>query len=176
MIPLGSLVVGDAGRDAVHIAIAPMVAGEALSPGQHVGVLQNGTAGHSPAPVGIVDPFLPAEIEPGARFWLCLYPNTITSLRHDWTHPALDAVTGRIQSALVAESEVWLRQYAEDIGLSYGAVMKAAVEYIKFGEYHVFRDHDTPERAYDRGFWRHYEIVTGTVVEDHDAVPFTCSC
>lgn len=121
--------------------------------------------------VGIVDPFLIDPVTSGQRFYLFLYPNTITSLRHEWTHPSFSA-----EAPNWPASEAWLRQFAEDVGLSYGAVMKAADEYVRFGEYHVFHGYDTPDRAYDTDFWRHYEIITGTTVEDHAATFFTCSC
>jgi hypothetical protein len=90
---LGSLIEdGDRRRDAIHIAVAPVTAAERLLPGQHVGLVAGDTehvgAMASPAGcIGIVDPFLRQAVEEGQRFWLFLYPNTITSLRHYWTHP-----------------------------------------------------------------------------------------
>lgn len=72
---LGSVITGDAGRDAVHVAIVPMTAVRVLQPGER---LTN----------GIVDPFLTEPVQPGQRYYLCLFPGTVTSLRHVWTHPA----------------------------------------------------------------------------------------
>ena len=63
------------GRDAIHVAICPAIAIREMRPGEH---LEN----------GIVDPFLKDRVQPGQRYWLFLYPNTVTSLRHVWTHPA----------------------------------------------------------------------------------------
>ena len=84
----------NARRDAVHIAVAPVVAGEGLDPGWHV-YLKDGLAyGHSarePGDIGIVDPFLPSGPDEGQRFWIVLYPGTITGLRHLWRHEAFDS-------------------------------------------------------------------------------------
>ena len=81
---IGKLIDGPAGRDAVHVAVAPVVARVALRPGTHV----DATGGTDGERVGIVDPFLDCAVKPGDRFWLFLYPNTITGLRHVWQHPA----------------------------------------------------------------------------------------
>lgn len=90
---LGELITSPAGRDAIHIAVAPVTAADYLEPGQHVGFCCKGNttlvaALEDTELIGIVDPFLKARVEPGQQFWLFLYPNTITSLRHVWSHPA----------------------------------------------------------------------------------------
>src|ERR1700731_2150845 len=41
---LGKLVEGDQRRDAIHVAVAPVVAARRLCPGQHVGLLEDGRA------------------------------------------------------------------------------------------------------------------------------------
>jgi hypothetical protein len=101
---LGNLIAdGDRRRDAVHIAIAPVTAAETLAPGQHVGFVAEGdleTVGVAENPIGVVDPFLREPVRKGQRFWLFLYPNTITGLRHVWTHPAFQA---QYRSALQRE-------------------------------------------------------------------------
>ena len=85
---LGQLITDDAKRDAVHVAIAPVTAGEPLGPGFHVGV-HDGYAYHDQVNhIGVVDPFLPEDIREGDCFYIFLYPNTITDMRHMWTHPA----------------------------------------------------------------------------------------
>lgn len=72
---LGALITDPhAGRDAVHVAIIPLIATRRMMPGEHL-------------KSGVVDPFLTAPVEPGQRYYLCLYPNTVTSLRHVWTAP-----------------------------------------------------------------------------------------
>jgi hypothetical protein len=82
-------------RDAVHVACMPVVAGETLRPGGHVTLGDdNSTAilwlSDVPRyPLGIVDPFLKRPVMKGQTFWLWLYPNTITSLKHVWTHPEI---------------------------------------------------------------------------------------
>lgn len=93
---LGRLIAdGDRRRDAIHIAVAAATAAVRLEPGQSVGLVKPDDmelAGPSERPVGIVDPFLTAAVEPGERFWLLLFPNTIDGLRHIWTHPVFSAV------------------------------------------------------------------------------------
>lgn len=77
------------GRDAIHIAVYPAVAGTELYAGQHVAIRPEGAfVVRSDEAVGVVDPFLRETVLPGQRFWVLLEPRTITGLRHVWSHPA----------------------------------------------------------------------------------------
>lgn len=78
------------GRDAIHVAIAPVTAAHELSPGNSVGRFPDGSFGRTADKdlLGVVDPYLNVNVMSGERFYLFLYPNSVTSLRHVWTHPA----------------------------------------------------------------------------------------
>ena len=61
---LGTIIDERAMRDAIHLAVEPVVAAAKLFPGQDVGAVEGGY-GTSPNPVGIVDPFLKRPVNPG---------------------------------------------------------------------------------------------------------------
>ena len=90
---LGKLVGEDSSRDAIHIAVAPVTCAKKFKPGQHVAVERSVAvepSQYTPA-VGIIDPFLKNDVYPDERCWVLLFPNTITDLRHHWTHPEFEA-------------------------------------------------------------------------------------
>lgn len=172
---LGQLVNADQGRDAVHVAVAPVVAAERLSPGQHIGFIGE-RVGNTRNAIGIVDPFLKGPVFEGERFFIFLYPNTITSLRHEWEHdsfPKLEAAGAKARTP----SEEWLREFAAITGggqYSYHQVMAAAKDWLENEEYLCFfgSEPHLPEE-----FWDHYETVTGArVPEDKRRDFFSCSC
>lgn len=88
---LGYLHKEEENRDAIHLAVEQVEAGENLKPGDHIGFGEDGKvyknrrrAGKA---LGIVDPFLTEVVLPGELFWLVVYPRQVTSLRHVWVHP-----------------------------------------------------------------------------------------
>lgn len=193
---LGTLIGPDEKRDAIHLAVVPVYAPTTVHPGDHVNArgepVQQGRADA----VGIVDPFINlTTISRGHRFWLILYPRTITSLRHVWSHPAFmeeGATAAEAREAInskVAESEAWLRAYVErsEFG-DYDTALAIArgepipgcdrdyggMGYLNDGEYVTMRGTD----AYgdiDPLFWHHMEIVTGQKMQNR-AQHFSCSC
>jgi hypothetical protein len=88
---------GEMRRDAVHVAVAPVEASVNLTPGCRVILLVGSStkvrvAADYEGADGIADPFLDQEvIEIGQRFWMFLFPGTITGMRHSWRHPAFEA-------------------------------------------------------------------------------------
>lgn len=76
-------------HDAIHVAIRSVFASEDLNPADHVGLIDIQHAGKTDDPIGIVDPYLTEPVKKGQKFLLCVYPNTITDMRHSWSHPAL---------------------------------------------------------------------------------------
>lgn len=75
-------------RDAVHFPVVPVVAAEALRPGQRVRMV-NGLAHAAKdfhTSVGVVDPFLLEGIGPYDSFWL-LVSKIDGQPRHSWSSP-----------------------------------------------------------------------------------------
>lgn len=188
---IGKLIDATQQRDAIHVAIAPVIAGERLSPGQHVGWSQEGNTelvATGFKGIGIIDPFLSDYVPKGGRCWLFLYPNTVTSLRHEWTHPAFSEVA----SVDKAASEKWMQDFAaqhyssqneyyDGFGRHYTAseLVDFAKDFLLHGERHVQQgDESLRDDTNAVEFWRHFEAITGMKVPDYhiDTVPFCCTC
>lgn len=172
-VKLGQLIDEHQQRDAIHIAIAPVVAAEKLYPGQDVGFVGNDTTriGLAKTPIGIVDPFLKQPVQPEQRCWLCLYPQTITSLRHDWTHPAFTPVESNMEL-----SKAWLQDFADSLNLDYMELIEGTKRYLSTGEYihggGNLEGVDLPEC-----YWDHFTTVTGIVVKSENrGYFFSCAC
>lgn len=128
-INLGSAPLKHAERDAIHIPVISVTAGSVLSPGDHIemsdGVATKSTS--SERSVGIIDPFLRNRVQKGDTVWLLLYPKSIRSLRHHWTHPlfpSTDYPDGSDYASEQRQSEAWLREYASKMNC-YDGVDKA---------------------------------------------------
>ena len=113
---IGKLIEEDQKKDAIHIAVLPVVALEKLNPGQPIAInkhIVNGVEFYGASSIGkslgIIDPFLKEPVNAGQKCWMFMYPNTITSLKHDWTHPDIEADSD--QKALEA--------FAAKLGISY---------------------------------------------------------
>lgn len=175
-LKIGSIITGEQHKDAVHMAVAPVTAATDLEPGQHIGV---NIFGHGDPEVarriGIVDPFLMTGPRKGERFWLFLYPGSITSLRHEWTHAAFPAEHAPARKDM-STSEAWLRTFADGCGMSYETLMRGAARWVEHWE-HLCLGGLLEGVRVPSEFWEHYEAVSGTAVEDGRKDDFfTCSC
>lgn len=189
---LGTIIGDGAGRDAIHIAVEPCIAAELLVAADHV-YLDGGKAWlvDDSCPgrgIGIVDPFLAVRCQPGERFWLLVYPRTITSLRHVWAHPAFaDAEPAKSDCPDKAVSEKWLREVCERVADEelYDQIVKAVANkgtYLEDGYFGASVDHGTitvrGRDAYGeipQGFWYHLGVVTGKDFSEVGGY-FSCSC
>lgn len=174
-LKLGQIITTEQQRDAIHVAVVPVVAKMHLKVGQHVGA-----EGLPRNPVGIVDPFLLAPVEMGQTFWLYLYPGSITSLRHNWTHPAFPDETPPVVKDRSA-SEVWMRAWAvkhvSDDYYGAGGQLSEDEAYafaLQAGESTHIGPYEDARDYIDSEWWTHWEAITGKR-GDRDAY-FSCSC
>ena len=183
-LKLGEVITTPQQRDAIHIAVTPVIAGEDyLSPGTRVRFANNSTervvqARNESKAIGIIDPFLTTYPEQGQQVWMFLLPNTITSLRHDWTHPAFE-VKPPVVSSPQDEARLWIAGFADEMEMGVDEILAAANSYLNGGD-GVCLNFDTPSIAYDKAqiFWYNYQILTGETVpkDKREDAFFSCSC
>lgn len=191
---MGGLLPDEAGgRDAVHVAVFSAVASERVFPGQAVArvlleqtetsdardthVMSRGT------PIGIVDPFLTQAVNPGERFWVYLFPRTITGLSHRWSHPAFeDVASSYAPPSSKLASEQWLRNFAQTHDCpGYETLMAGMLEVVEDRnpsldqDYLHFNDVDAHGEIPPE-LWHHVEIVLGRPIKGRKPRYFSCSC
>lgn len=180
-VQLGLLAPVSAARDATHLAVVPVIAATEMEHGTHCEVRSDGTAGLGDNPIGIVDPFLKDNVKKGERFFLCLYPRTVTGLRHVYDHPALDAIATD-EASRKQRSEQWLRAFCASADCpGYEMTIGMAVEHGQHGsargyddEYLHFNDMDAHGEI-PAEFWEHLEVVSGRKMTRR-ATHFSCAC
>lgn len=188
---IGKLLDGSAPeRDAIHIAVARVTAGERLQAGDEVGFAYGSTsivkrreAVYALKPIGIIDPFLRApegwsgEVPEGQQCWLFLFPNTITDMRHEWQHPAFNQAP-----ATTNESEMWLHQFADRWNFDYDEMITnaSAKPDSEWGNYVVAQGidlHSSGELGDDHAlFWHHLAKMTGKAFSQEHIDKFVWSC
>lgn len=197
-VRLGQLCDTEDKRDAIHIAVAPVVCVKEVWPGQALALLMPGDnetvkpARNDKETIGIVDPFLKDPVTAGVRFWMCLKPYTITGLRHEWTHPQfsperpadLHERVRQVTDALLGSSEKWLRGFAAKYDLDYSDMIETAKNpntktgdnfFTSGAQINGWEDTDPEEQD---AFWMHLERLTGRTFdhEHREKIEWSCSC
>jgi hypothetical protein len=190
---MGTILPDDAsGRDAVHVAVVAVTASRTLVPGAHVGFSSMSSPDNLTVTsllvkdkcIGIVDPYLTEPVKKGQKFWLYLYPRTITSLHHQWKHPAFDDDAGSKYTppARVIESMEWIRNYCRTgDGPSYEILMDAIAKLAKEGntswnDEYLHIDGTDAHGEISPELWEHAENVLGYPIPWDKPKYFSCAC
>jgi hypothetical protein len=178
---LGQLITGTAERDAIHVAVVPLIAGQKIYRGDNFKLSSTdyrvaySTREGAEDAIGIVDPFLKDYIvKKGEQFWGLLFPNTVTGMRHHWQHPSFDNA-----KTDMTESEIWLRDFADKWHFNFQEMINAGVnkDYVVAHGVDIHSRYDLDDGEHDL-FWHHLANYTGRKFdEDHrETNIWSCSC
>jgi hypothetical protein len=159
-------------RDAVHVPVVAMVCQyDELMPGTHV----NAQGEPKQPVVGIVDPFRELPVTKGDRYWLCLYPGTVTAMQHRWKHPAFEESEESEKDAAIK----WLTKFASHVRYTYPEFMTLMNDFWESGDRDSFGMYGESMDEF-RSHWPqiclHYRTVTGRLIDPENYVSFHCSC
>lgn len=110
-------------RDAIHTAIVAVRAGQSMEPGTKCIINEyNEAIPGEKNFVGVADPFLKKLIPRGSVFHLLLGQSEVPNVTHVWEHPT---ITFAKPTREIVYNRT-LQGYANDYGVSYEDIMKAA--------------------------------------------------
>lgn len=174
-------------RDAVHVAVIPLYAGERLSRGSKV-KLKYGSVKvamcaeyNEKDAIGIVDPFLKDyEVPENGRFWCMLFPGSVTGMRHHWAHPSFEE--DKVPKAKTVHEE-WIRDFCDRWNFNYDELINAATSRIPNDwRYVTAHGHDLHSRA-ELGedhdlFWEHLQELMGDIYDEahREGMGWSCTC
>ena len=186
---MGAILPDDAGgRDAVHVAVFSATSPDVLFAGAKVAIVFRGMIDavvelQEAESVGIVDPYINGDIQPGQRFWVYLYPRTITALSHKWSHPAFEqSDEAYVPPSQKLISEKWLRDYCLRGEIpSYEVFMSAVKDQVlgsgkgKYSDSLHINGQDASGEI-PKELWQHVENVLGQQLPANKPEYFSCSC
>lgn len=114
-------------KDAIHVAIVSVRAGESMAPGQHF-TMQDGEAvpANPKDSVGVVSPFLRSNVMRGDAFWGLLKMDEIESVKHVWDHPQFSFEVPKTEPS----RNKYIESYSEEFGVTYEELMEACSKYV----------------------------------------------
>ncbi len=169
-------------RDAIHVAVVSVTAGGLLCRGDRVKWYRKGMSvvacSHSEEAVGIVNPFMDNHYNPGKTVWIMLYPNTVTGMKHHWSHPDFDQTEDSLELAYAT-----IDRMAETLGMSSyddcsarDRLIEYANEYCRHQSGCWGSDYYQADPQDWENFWKAYSVVTGNPRPTENRVPFRCAC
>ena len=177
-------------KDAIHIPIIAVQAGQSLKPGDRVKVDKDGVAWKYQHGPGVVDPYLRDPVQYPDFFWVFMDTGTITSLRHDWDHPEVLYQRSDQSETDIVMAKAWINDnISYPTGRSVEQIMQDARDYIREGKMFTeqggqFRIRNEPDlwEWEDKGegrdgvkkFWECFEIITGEKSGERANIPYTC--
>lgn len=181
-VRLDQILTGPANRDAVHIAVLPVTVNQNMDPGTKVIVVTQtegkipvvGPSKAGPAD-GVISPFLHEAVKKGQTCYMLLFPGTITSLRHEWTHPKFKSLPANVVTGDIQEA----RRYFKDHEEEYGYDTDHLIEAVRVGKEFCFGDDDGPDWARTNVDFQYYmQTLVGRVFaeDERENMSFWCAC
>ena len=148
-------------KDAVHVAIVSVRAGQYLEPGTRVSLNEHREAVGDSKGFGLVDPFLKKSVQTGDTCWVMMDAKETGTVRHIWDHE---------QDFTAPERETKQNEYllghAKRLGVSYKQLMDAVEQLVYNQKTTVYAGTLTEEELEEKiehidDFWYDWKDETG---------------